>query len=217
MDAATKTNVRTWGVTGAISLAVVGVCMILVRDGDVSSAEQEVFRAINGLPDALESPMVGVQYAGVAFVPFVVAAIAAVLRKWRLVIAALLVYPLKLIVEKVVLKEIVYRPRPGTSEPDAVLRHVPAHGPSFPSGHAIIAFALAGIVAPYLSRGWRIAAYVGAVAVAFSRIYLGAHNPLDVVAGAAAGLVIAAVLNLLLLPHHASAPATAPEPASTTG
>ena len=124
--------------------------------------------------------MVGVQYAGVAFVPFVVAAIAAVMRKWRLVIAALLVYPLKLIVEKLVLKEIVYRAAPGTSEPDAVLRHVPAHGPSFPSGHAIVAFALAGIVAPYLSRGWRIAAYVGAVAVAFSRIYLGAHNPLDV-------------------------------------
>ena len=205
MDDVAKTNLRTWGVTGAISLAVVGLCMILVRDGVVSSAEQDVFGAINGLPDALETPMVGVQYAGVAVVPFVVAAIAAVLRKWRLVIAALLVYPLKLIVEKMVIKEIVHRPRPGTSDPDAVLRHVPAHGPSFPSGHAIVAFALAGIVAPYLSRGWRIVAYVAAVAVAFSRIYLGAHNPLDVLAGAAAGLVIAAVLNLLLLPHHAKA------------
>ena len=144
--------------------------------------------------------MVGVQYAGVAFVPFLVAAIAAVLRKWRLVIAALLVYPLKLLVEKVVLKEIVYRARPGTNEPDAVLRHVPAHGPSFPSGHAIVAFALAGIVAPYLTRGWRIVAYVAALAVAFSRIYLGAHNPLDVLAGAAAGLLLASVLNLVLLP-----------------
>ena len=58
-------------------------------------------------------------------------------------------------------------------------------------------------MAPYFSRGWRIVAYVGAVAVAFSRIYLGAHNPLDVLAGAAAGLFIAAVLNVLLLPHHA--------------
>jgi undecaprenyl-diphosphatase len=83
-----------------------------------------------------------------------------------------------------------------------MLRHVPTHGPSFPSGHAIVAFALAGIVAPYLSRRWRIVAYAGAVAVAFSRIYLGAHNPLDVLAGAAGGLVIAAVLNLLLLPRH---------------
>jgi membrane-associated phospholipid phosphatase len=202
MDDATRANLRTWSVTGAVSLGVVVLCTILVRDGVVSSSEQSVFRSINELPDALETPMVGVQYAGVAFVPFLVAAVAAVMRKWRLVIAALLVYPLKLIVEKVVLKEIVYRPRPGQNEPDAVLRHVPAHGPSFPSGHAIVAFALAGIVAPYLTRGWRIAAYVAALAVAFSRIYLGAHNPLDVLAGAAAGLLLASVLNLLLLPHH---------------
>ena len=202
IDAAARTNVRTWTATGLISLGVVVVCVLLVSDGDVSTTERWVFRAVNDLPDALESPMVGVQYAGVAIVPFVVAAIAAVFRKWRLAVAALLVYPLKLIVEKLVLKEIVYRGRPGTTEPDATLRHVPTHGPSFPSGHAIVAFALAGIVAPYLSRGWRIAAYAGAVAVAFSRIYLAAHNPLDVLAGAAGGLVIAAVLNLLLLPRH---------------
>jgi membrane-associated phospholipid phosphatase len=209
--AATRTNLRTWTTTGVISLGVVVVCVLLVSDGDVSSTERSVFRSINDLPDALEEPMVGVQYAGVAVVPFVVAAIAAVLRKWRLAIAALLVYPLKLVVEKLVLKEMVYRGRPGTTEPDAVLRHVPSHGPSFPSGHAIVAFALAGIVAPYLSRGWRIAAYVGAVAVAFSRIYLGAHNPIDVLAGAAAGLLIAAALNLLLVPRHE--PVTQPTPA----
>jgi|SRR5215218_5927316 len=216
MDDAGRANLRTWGITGAISLAVVVVCVVLVRDGVVSSAEQEVFRAINGLPDALESPMVGVQYAGVAFVPFLVAAIAAVFRKWRLVVAAVLVYPLKLVVEKVVLKEIVYRPRPGSSEPDAVLRHVPAHGPSFPSGHAIVAFALAGIVAPYVSRGWRVVLFVGAFAVAFSRIYLGAHNPVDVLAGAAAGMVIAAALNVALLPHHVeqSEPTVTAEPAT---
>jgi membrane-associated phospholipid phosphatase len=201
IDPAARTNLRTWTTTGLISLGVVVACVLLVSDGDFSSTERSLFRAVNELPDALESPMVGVQYAGVAVVPFVVAAIAAALRKWRLAIAAVLVYPLKLVVEKVVLKELVYRGRPGTTEPDAMLRHVPTHGPSFPSGHAIVAFALAGIVAPYLSRGWRIAAYAGAVAVAFSRIYLGAHNPLDVLAGAAGGLLIAAVLNLLLLPR----------------
>jgi undecaprenyl-diphosphatase len=215
MDRAVRSNVRTWTATGVISLGVVIACVLLVRDGDVSSAERSVFRAVNDLPDALESPMIGVQYAGVAVVPFVVAGIAAVLRKWRLVIAALLVYPLKLVVEKLVLKELVYRGRPGTTEPDAVLRHVPTHGPSFPSGHAIVAFALAGIVAPYLSRGWRVVVYAGALAVAFSRIYLGAHNPLDVLAGAACGLLIAAVLNLLLLPHPSHE--KEPEPAAAAG
>jgi len=205
MDDTPRASVKTWSITGVISLGVVVLCTILVRDGVVSSTEQSVFRSINDLPDALETPMVAVQYSGVAFVPFLVAAVAAVMRKWRLVIAALLVYPLKLLVEKVVLKEIVYRARPGTNEPDAVLRHVPAHGPSFPSGHAIVAFALAGIVAPYLTRGWRIVAYVAALAVAFSRMYLGAHNPLDVLAGAAAGLLLASVLNLVLLPHRSRA------------
>ena len=216
MDDASRTSVKVWSITGVISLGVVVLCTILVRDGVVSSAEQSVFRTINELPDALETPMVGVQYAGVAFVPFLVAAVAAVMRKWRLAIAALLVYPLKLVVEKVVLKEIVYRGRPGTTEPDAMLRHVPAHGPSFPSGHAMVAFALAGIVAPYLTRGWKIVAYVAALAVAFSRIYLGAHNPLDVLAGAAAGLLMAAVLNLLLLPRHRR-DETAPVPAALGG
>jgi membrane-associated phospholipid phosphatase len=213
IDADARTNVRTWSAVGVISLGVVLTCLLLVRDGDVSSAERSVFQAINDLPDALESPMVVVQYAGVAVVPFVVAGIAAVLRKWRLAIAALLVYPLKIVVEKLVLKELVYRGRPGATEPDATLRHVPTHGPSFPSGHAIVAFALAGIVAPYLSRGWRVVAYVGAIAVAFSRIYLGAHNPLDVLAGAASGLLIAAVLNLLLLPYHSKK--AEPAPATT--
>lgn len=192
---------RTWLVVGGVALLIVAVCTLIVRDGVVSNFERDVFRAINDLPDAFETPMVGVQYFGVAVVPIVLAVIAAIMRKWRLAIAALLVYPLKILVEKAVLKEIVYRSRPGTSVPDAILRQAPAHGPSFPSGHAIIAFAVAGILAPYLTRGWRILAYGLAVAVAISRVYLGAHNPVDVVAGAAAGLVIAAGLNLLLAPR----------------
>ena len=40
IDAAARTNVRTWTATGLISLGVVVVCVLLVSDGDVSSTER---------------------------------------------------------------------------------------------------------------------------------------------------------------------------------
>jgi undecaprenyl-diphosphatase len=43
-----------------------------------------------------------------------------------------------------------------------------------------------------------VVAFVLATCNAIARVYLGAHNPLDVVGGAAVGLAIAAVLDLLL-------------------
>jgi undecaprenyl-diphosphatase len=43
-----------------------------------------------------------------------------------------------------------------------------------------------------------VVAFVLATLNAMARVYLGAHNPLDVVGGAAVGLAIAAVLDLVL-------------------
>ncbi|HXZ76440.1 MAG TPA: phosphatase PAP2 family protein, partial [Streptosporangiaceae bacterium] len=45
---------------------------------------------------------------------------------------------------------------------------------------------------------WGVVAIVLAVCNAVARVYLGAHNPLDVVGGAAIGLIIAAVLDMIL-------------------
>ena len=42
--------------------------------------------------------------------------------------------------------------------------------------------------------------------IAFARIYLGAHNPLDVVGGLALGFVVGGVANLIVgVPVHATA------------
>jgi membrane-associated phospholipid phosphatase len=43
-----------------------------------------------------------------------------------------------------------------------------------------------------------VVAFVLATCNAVARVYLGAHNPLDVVGGAAVGLAIAAVLDMIL-------------------
>jgi membrane-associated phospholipid phosphatase len=95
------------------------------------------------------------------------------------------------------LKAAFARPRPAFDEP----LHV-ASGWSFPSGHAQATFVLVGM-ASYL--GWRLArttprrlaivslASAWAIAMGFSRMYLGVHYLSDVVAGFAAGTMWLAV------------------------
>jgi undecaprenyl-diphosphatase len=51
---------------------------------------------------------------------------------------------------------------------------------------------------PYLGRTGRVIAVLLAVGVGVARIYLGAHNPLDVVAGAGLGLLLGGLLTLLV-------------------
>jgi membrane-associated phospholipid phosphatase len=178
-------------------LAVFGGCAAVVSSGRVGPAELAVFHAINGLPGWLDRPMVLVQYLGVRALPLVVAAGALAWRRWRLAVALALVVPLKLGLEKVP-RLLAQRERPGVSVPDAVLRGVPHGGLSFTSGHAIIAFAAAGLLCFALPRRWGIVALLLAALVAAARVYLGAHTPLDVVGGAALGLALAAALDLVL-------------------
>jgi undecaprenyl-diphosphatase len=103
---------------------------------------------------------------------------------------------LKLVTERIVRREmrdyLAVRERPGTSQPGAVLRggDVPSHGPSFPSGHVILVAALAAVVAPARPE-WLVGGPLLLVAlVMLGRVYVGAHNPLDVTAGLGAGLLL---------------------------
>ncbi len=72
-------------------------------------------------------------------------------------------------------------------------------GYSFPSGHATTSFGLAWVVArsyPYLAV--QVAVYVAAATIAFSRVYVREHYPLDVLGGAILGSAVAVVLYPLL-------------------
>jgi undecaprenyl-diphosphatase len=83
----------------------------------------------------------------------------------------------------------------------AVPRHRPEldplvaipHSHSFPSGHAATSFACATILAALEPR-LRVPAYVLAVAIALSRVYVGVHYLTDVLAGALLGVATARTL-----------------------
>ena len=109
----------------------------------VSDVEEDVFRAVNDLPEFLYPVLWPVQQLGALVVGPIVAVVALIARKPRLAIAALVVTALKLLSERVV-KSLVSRQRPGTSVGDINDRgDVSLAGESFVSGHAVLAAALA--------------------------------------------------------------------------
>jgi undecaprenyl-diphosphatase len=81
------------------------------------------------------------------------------------------------------------RPRPFETIPQADPLIGATVGQSLPSGHAATSFAGA-VVLSYLFRRAAPFVFVLAVAIAFSRIYVGVHYPSDVIAGAALGAAV---------------------------
>jgi membrane-associated phospholipid phosphatase len=200
MTTARSRRRRVDALTVVAATAGTALCAWAVSPGVVGGVERAVFRFVNGWPDALRWPLWAFQILGVLAVPLVVALGALAFRKWRLAIALVLLVPVKLLVEREVLKVLVERQRPGTTIPDAVLRgdDVPSAGLSFPSGHAVIAFGIVALLWPYLRRRWQLVVLALAVLNSVARVYLGAHAPLDVIGGACAGLAVGALLGLVI-------------------
>ena len=159
---------------------------------------------MNGLPEWLYPVLWGPMQLGNLVVGAVVAlAITLFGRRPKVAAAVLAAVGLKLVVERV-LRDVLTadldgRRRPGTSQVDATLRgDVPVDGHSFPSGHVILVAALAAVLTPLLPKRWAALPWAAVGLVAFGRVYVGAHNPLDVTAGFGIGLAVGSLLDVAL-------------------
>lgn len=95
------------------------------------------------------------------------------------------------------IKEVVERPRPFETLARADPLVSATVGASLPSGHAATSFA-GLVVLGALFRRTLPALAVLALAMSFSRVYVGAHYPFDAVAGAALGAAVGAVVMIAL-------------------
>jgi undecaprenyl-diphosphatase len=95
------------------------------------------------------------------------------------------------------LRAAIPRQRPPLVYPEPVpLVHVPASH-SFPSGHAATSFACAAMLASFRPR-LAPPLFLLAAAVAYSRVYVGVHYPLDVLAGAVLGVAVAVAVRVTI-------------------
>jgi membrane-associated phospholipid phosphatase len=197
-------NVGWLGLTAA-GIGILGGSVAGAVGPVIPSHEARVFHSINGLPGWLY----WVLWLPMQLGNLVVGTVAGLLVAWAVgdiavAIGVVVAMGLKLVVERFVRKKMAghlqIRQRPGTSEVGAVLRgaDVPSSGPSFPSGHIILVAAISCVVVPAMPAVWWWVPAVLTLLVMLGRVYVGAHNPLDVTAGLGAGLVVGGVLALFV-------------------
>ena len=194
---------RAWaaGLLAGLGAVLFGASAVLLKAG-ATGWDLSLFRILNEVPSAVASVLtplvhlflpIGIVIAIVLIAGYVVAWTRSVLplaagaaaagAAWALANAA---------------KVIANRPRPYQVVADAVLRQPPAHGTSFPSSHTAVTVAVVIALVPFLPRALAWVAIAYAVLVGWSRVYLGVHYPLDVLAGAGIGMAVGGVVLLAL-------------------
>jgi len=106
----------------------------------------------------------------------------------KFILYSLFAFGLSYIINELIFKNIFQRIRPE----DLVNINCPTDF-SFPSTHAVTAFAAATIIGSFdKKRAWLY--YLIAFSIALSRVYLGCHYFLDVLAGAAVGFLLSKLI-----------------------
>jgi len=114
--------------------------------------------------------------------------------RWEVLRAMVISLALAEVVAQI-LKQTAAQDRPTASIPGLDVHGYPKdpYGNAYPSAHTSVVVALVTALWPWLTWPQRVVGVTVAVLVALNRLYIGAHWPVDVVGGAAIGLLSGAV------------------------
>ena len=174
---------------------VILITAMAARRQHVGSYETGAFRAVNELPDSIYPPAWLIMQLG-AFGAAPAAAGAAWLAGDRELTVRLLASGTGTWALAKVVKQAVRRPRPDALLARTRRRGRQAAGLGYLSGHAGVAAALGASALPRLGPAGRALVLVAVPVVGLTRIYAGAHLPLDIAGGAALGLAVDAAVAL---------------------
>ncbi|MDE1842056.1 MAG: phosphatase PAP2 family protein [Thaumarchaeota archaeon] len=176
-------------VPSAVLLALFGILAVLIshNNSQVVSFDNSALSGVNPVGGALDHIMVLLSKFGREFIWIPVVAVLFVFGKKDgrktavfLTIAFLILIPLGSVI-----KSEIDRQRPTVPDDRLLIKN--EHDASFPSGHAVMVSAGATILLLTFNRSrqivFSIILGIEAMLVAFSRVYVGVHYPMDVIGG----------------------------------
>ena len=189
------------GLLAGLGVVLFAASALSVKTG-ATSWDARLFRILNQVPPGAASVLTPLSHlfgpAGIIAVVLLTVVYVVARNRSVLPVAAMAVAAGAAWALANVAKVIADRPRPYQVMAGAVLRQHPAHGTSFPSSHTAVALAVVIALVPFLGRPLAAAGIAYAGLVGWSRVYLGVHYPLDVLAGAGIGMAVAGVILLAL-------------------
>ena len=192
---------RGHGARLIVAVVLLVLSALPIERGSVPTWEKEIFELINHLPDWLNPPLqVVMQLGNLLAVPVIALIALFVWKRWRVAVDIAISGTAAWLLARIV-KTAVGRGRPGDLLDEVVLRDPAQHGLGFVSGHTAVAAAVATVLAAYLGFRGTVIVVALAALVGISRIYVGAHLPLDVVGGAMMGWALGSLIHFFVLPE----------------